>query len=305
MKSVFITGAGGFIGRRLTEYLLANDVKVTVLTLPSEVKLFENNNHLEIVEGNLDNPDDILLKLKNRSFDIMYHLAWLGVSTTYKNDFSIQRKNIDFAFNAFELSKAFGCERVVCTGSVSEYAYADGAVDGKQPPSPGDMYAATKATVHTYFELLARQQGIGFNWVLIPSIYGPGREDNNLITYTINALLDKKTPSFTKLEQMWDYVYIDDVIRSLYLVGLKGSGIKTYVTGYGQARPMHEYVKIIRDAIDPSAKLGVGNLPYKTSRVDNAIVNISELQKDTGFAPKVDFETGILRTIDYFKQKHQ
>jgi len=77
------------------------------------------------------------------------------------------------------------------------------------------------------------------------------------------------------------------------------------VTGYGQARPMHEYVKIIRDAIDPSAKLGVGNLPYKTSRVDNAIVNISELQKDTGFAPKVDFETGILRTIDYFKQKHQ
>ena len=102
---------------------------------------------------------------------------------------------------------------------------------------------------------------------------------------------------------MWDYIYIDDVIHALYLVGLKGIGIKTYVAGYGQARSLHVYIQMIRDAIDPNAKLGIGALPYKTSRVDNAIVDISELQRDTGYAPQVDFETGILRTIHYFMQK--
>lgn len=303
MKSVFITGAGGFIGRRLVEYLLNLGLDVAVLALPSEVKLFENNERIKVIEGDLENTSEILIKLKNHSFDTMYHLAWVGVSTTYKNDISLQRKNIDFAFNAMQLAKCLGCGRVICTGSVSEYAYAGRAVNGIQPPSPGDMYAATKVAVHTYCELLARQYEIGFNWVLIPSIYGPGREDNNLITYTINSLLDGKKPSFTKLEQVWDYVYIDDVIKTLYLVGEKGSGIKTYVTGYGQSRQLSEYVQIIRDAIDPTAELGIGDLPYKTSRVDNAEVDISELQKDTGYIPEVDFETGIKRTIEYFRCK--
>ncbi|HEX3029607.1 MAG TPA: NAD(P)-dependent oxidoreductase [Clostridia bacterium] len=305
MKSVFITGAGGFIGRKLAEYLLDCGLDVTVLALPSEVKSFENNERIEVIEGDLGNPCEILAKLKNRSFDTMYHLAWVGVSTTFKNDISVQSKNINFAFNAMELARNFGCGRVICTGSVSEYAYAGSAVNGLQPPSPGDMYAATKAAVHTYCELLARQYEIGFNWILIPSIYGPGREDNNLITYTINTLLDGKKPSFTKLEQIWDYVYIDDVIKTLYLVGENGIGIKTYVTGYGQSRQLNSYVKIIRDAINPSAELGIGDLPYKTSRVDNAVVDISELQKDTGYMPEVDFETGIKRTIEYFRGRNK
>ena len=64
---------------------------------------------------------------------------------------------------------------------------------------------------------------------------------------------------------------------------------------------MNEYVKIIRDAIDPSLPLGIGDLPYKNKTNDNQILDISSLQKDTGFQPKYTFEQGIKNTIDYFK----
>ena len=275
-------------------------LSLTAIILPGLEDQLPENPHLEKISGHLENSHEIQTRLINRNFDIMYHLAWEGVSTTYKNNRNIQIKNIQYAFTVMDLAQYFNCKRVISTGSVSEYAYIEGAVNGKQMPCPSDFYAATKVAVHTYCDLIARQNNFDFNWILIPSIYGPGRDDNNLISYTIKMLLAGNKPSYTKLEQLWDYIYIDDLIRALFLVGDRGRGTKTYVTGFGKSRPMMEYVKIIRDQINKDAELGIGDIPYKTNRIDNAIVDISELTKDTGYCPKVSFEEGIAETIKYF-----
>lgn len=303
MERVLVTGAAGFIGQALVEKLLCENKKIIALVLPEEAGRLKKQENLAFVEGNLDDADDIRSKLQNEKFDTIYHLAWVGVSTTYKNDRKLQMKNIEYAMFMMELAKEHGCQKIICTGSVSEYAYEDGAVDGTRAVSPADMYSATKAAVHIYCDLYARQNELDFNWVLIPSIYGPGRTDNNLITYAIQMLSAGKKPSFTKLEQKWDYIYIDDLILSLYLVGEKGRKNQVYVTGSGVSRPMCEYVEILKDQIDPDAELGIGDLPYKTNRIDNSVVDITKLQSDTGYKPQVSFEEGIRNTIDFFREQ--
>lgn len=301
LEKVFVTGATGFIGQKLILALLEQHVEIFALALPDEAEKLPQNRLLHPILGSLDQTDDIEKQLDGIKFDVTFHLAWAGVSTTYKNDSQIQMQNIPFALNVMKIAELHSCSRVVCTGSVSEYAYVEEAVNGKQLPCPSDMYSATKSAVHIYCDLYARQHGINFNWVLIPSIYGPGRNDNNLITYTIRSLLAGKRPSFTKLEQKWDYIYIDDLIRSLIFVAERGKGSKVYATGSGYARPMYEYVEILKNKIDPKAELGIGDLPYKTDKVDNAVVDILVLEEDTGYEPSVSFEEGISKTIDYFK----
>jgi nucleoside-diphosphate-sugar epimerase len=64
---------------------------------------------------------------------------------------------------------------------------------------------------------------------------------------------------------------------------------------------MAEYVKILRDKIDPSLHLGIGDLPYKNKTIDNQVLDITALKADTGFAPRYTFEQGIELTINYFK----
>lgn len=302
MKKVFITGATGFIGQKLILSLLERQIEIYALVLPNEADRLSENSMLHTILGNLDQSDEIEKQMEGIVFDVIFHLAWAGVSSTYKNEASLQIKNIPFALKVMEIAKMHGCHHVVCTGSVSEYAYVETAVNGKQLPCPSDMYSAAKSAVHIFCDLFARQHGINFNWILIPSIYGPGRNDNNLITYTIKMLLAGKKPSFTRLEQKWDYIYIDDLILTLILVAEYGKENKVYVTGSGVARPMYEYVQIIKNKIDFKAELGIGDIPYKTDKIDHAVTDITELKEDTGYEPLISFEEGICKTIDYFKE---
>ena len=118
-------------------------------------------------------------------------------------------------------------------------------------------------------------------------------------------LLAGKKPSFTKLEQKWDYIYIDDLIRTLILVAQQGKENKVYVTGSGSSRRMSEYVEIIKNMIDPQAEMGIGDLPYKTNQIDHAITDICTLKEDTGYEPQISFEEGIRRTIDYYRSMEE
>lgn len=299
MKNVIIIGANGFIGVNLSKKFLKEEWNVYCLVQKGSRYELDGCN---IIEFELDNMDELEDKLPV-NVDILYNLAWVGVSTTYKNDFTIQVQNISYSLQVLKLAERLNCSKIIYPGSVSEYAYSEKPINGENKPCPADMYSACKTSAHFICDLYARQKELNFLWVLIPSIYGPGREDNNIITYAINTFLSNDKPSFTKLEQIWDYLYIDDLITGLYLVGIKGKSGRTYTLGSGIAYPLSKYIEIIRDIIDPSLPMGIGVLPYKTSKIDNSIVDITLLQDDTGYTPQYTFAEGISNTIEYFKKK--
>ena len=100
---------------------------------------------------------------------------------------------------------------------------------------------------------------------------------------------------------MWDYLYADDVAEAFMLLADKGRDGCVYPIGSGVARPLREYIEIIRDEIDPSLPLGFGEVPYSDKQVMHLCADISKLREDTGFAPKVSFEEGARRTIEFVK----
>lgn len=295
-------GANGFLGSHLSKKLASEGIEVIALVAKGwDYSSIKGINQIQCVEFELETLTD----LDNQSFltgvDTIYHMAWAGVSTTLKNEAEIQAKNILYGLSVLEFAQRHGINRVIVPGSASEYACGQGIINGKNESAPSDLYSASKVATRFLCQTYAKQHDIDLIWTAITSIYGPGRNDNNLITYAIKTLLKGEKPSFTGLEQQWDYLYIDDLIDALIAIGHKGKGGAIYPIGSGEHRQMNEYVQIIRDAINPALSLGIGDLPYKNKTIDNQILDISSLQKDTGFQPKYSFEQGIKRTIDYFK----
>lgn len=306
MKRAVITGAGGFIGRNLTKRLLQEHVQVYGIDVEGAQESILAEDEVTPLCVDIGEKRQLTSILKVAKPDVFYHLAWAGVSTDVKNEVGMQMSNIPLAMTVLESCAEAGCGHVIIPGSASEYAYCGQTIDGQNTPAPGDAYAASKAATQVLCQWYAKQLGLNLNWLLIGSIYGPGRNDSNILTYTIKALLRGEEPKYSKLEQMWDYIYIDDLIEALYLLGLHGKPDGVYPLGSGQARPLAEYIRQIQAEIAPNAPLGIGALPYKFgSKPDNSVLDIHRLKEDTGFTPQVSFEEGIGRTIRYFREMEQ
>lgn len=303
MKRVVITGATGFIGSWLVKEMLQNQIEVVALVRDKRTNRFddlENRNMLRLIQYHT--VEFMELEKESSTIDAFYHLAWAGVSTEQKNDGQLQLDNIHFSMEMLEYAVRIHAKRFFGMGTVAEYAFSDNTIEANgSRQTPNDMYGAAKTSAHYMLEAYARILKMPFNWIVLPSTFGEGRRDDNIITYTITTLLQGDRPKYGMLMQMWDFLYVGEVVRALRLVGERGISGKTYGIGSGVYRQLKDYIVKIRDIIDSSLELGIGDLPSLSDKAFSSCVNIYELAKDTGFEPQVTFEEGIRRTILYYK----
>lgn len=301
MKCIVI-GANGYIGFQLTQYLVMQHCDVVAL-VPFGFN-FEHVKKLPVrcIEFSFDNLHQVELSACQNA-DVVYNMVWVGVNANDRNRAELQAANMLYNIRVVDFVANHSIKKLIIPGSAAQYACSHRVIDGTGEFAPSDLYAAAKNAVYEYLKMLCTQKQIGLIWTLITSIYGPGRDDNNLISYAIKCLLKGECPSFTRLEQQWDYLYVEDLMKALFLLGVRGKGGKVYPVGSGEHRQMREYVQIIRDSINSKLPLGIGEKPYKNSVIDNQIIDISELIKDTGFQAAWKFEKGIKETIEWFKKQ--
>lgn len=304
MNKVVVLGANGFLGTKLSFALSEKGYEVIALVdgrFPYDV--LTNKQNIKTHEFCLEEIDSISGDKLFSGVDTLYHFAWEGVNAALRSEAETQAQNILYGLKVLRFAERYQIRKVIIPGSAAEVGCSQGLITGKEMPAPTDMYSASKVATRFVCQTYARQHGIGLIWTLITSIYGPGRDDNNLLSYVIKSLLKGEKPSTTKLEQKWDYLHIDDLMNALVLLGEKGVCGKVYPIGSGENKPMKAYVELIRDLINPSLPLGIGDLPYKNAVVDNQMMEITELKADTDFAPTYSFESGIKEVIDYFKNR--
>ena len=297
-----VTGGTGFIGSWLVRELIKNEVKVILLV--RNVKKANEMFGDSVTAISIHSSEYYALLKIHSNIDVFYHLAWEGVAPEMKNDREVQIKNIGFAMEMLEYASNLHVKRFIATGTVAEYSFCEDVMDVDAKQTPNDLYGAAKTATHYMLETWARQLEMPFNWIVIPSTYGEGRRDNNILTYTIQTLLKCEKPSYGFLTQLWDFLYVGEVARAMYLIGNKGISGKTYGIGSGDYRPLKEYVTIIRDIINPNLPLGIGDVPSLSDKVFSSCVSIKELSKDTGFIPQVSFEDGIRLAIDYYAKQN-
>ena len=107
---------------------------------------------------------------------------------------------------------------------------------------------------------------------------------------------------FSKGEQIWDFVHLDDIANALYFMAKKGRDGAIYSVGSGNARPLKEYLKVLCEKLGNFEKAEFGKIPYSDSQIMHLEADISELQRDTGWKPNIEFEKGIEEVIEFYKE---
>lgn len=304
MEKVIVTGADGFIGSNLLKKFdeLQTEVWAVIYPKSNTKHRIENLSYVHCVECSLDDLEKHVEDFPDEA-DAFYHLAWNGVNALARNDMDLQMENIDLCFSCLRFAAKKKVQRFILPGSTSEYLYYGKPINEKAIPSPQDAYGSVKVALRFLAQQYAGQLGIPFIYVVITGIYASDRQDNNVIFYTISELLKGRKPSLTKLEQLWDYVSIKDVVKALALVGEKGRADAFYAIGHGDNWPLSRYIEMIRDYIDVSLPLGIGAVPYRKKELPSSCIDLSAIQEDTGFVPEIDFAEGIKEVIDTMRKE--
>lgn len=308
MKRVIIGGAAGFIGNAVARRLIGQGVHVVAVVKPGTSQSAEafrlKDLDATVIECDLKEIENLTKLIDVQGYDAFYQFAWDGVDKEAFADYERQIDGIRWMIKSVEAAAALRCRKFIGAGSVTqlELLYQEGRFFTEDRHK---YFRAAQLASETMGRAVAREKGIQFIWPIIINVYGEGEIAPRLVNSMIRNLLAGKHQSFSPGEQMYDFVHIQDAAKAFCLLGEKGREDSQYIIGSGTARPLKEYLAIIRDVVAPEIKLGLGELEFHGLEMTEDMLNIDSLTKDTGFKPEITFEAGIWRTLEWIKREDE
>ena len=303
MRKAIVTGATGMLALALMRRLTAEQYKIYAVVRPNSGRRanIPVQDNITVVECDLDNIS-ALPEMIEEKCNMFFHFAWDSTYGASRNDMDAQVRNIKASVEAVKAAHKLGCTTFLGAGSQAEYGRTEEKLSAETPTNPENGYGMAKLCAGQMTRVMCRELGIKHIWCRILSTYGPYDGKQTMVMSGILKMLAGERASYTKGEQQWDYLYCDDAAEAFYLAADKGVDGSIYCIGSGKTRPLSEYILAIRDAVDPTLSVGLGEVPYFENQVMYLCADISALTRDTGFVPKYSFEDGIKATVEWVKQ---
>lgn len=304
MNRVFMTGATGFVGAAVARQLVLEQIETAVLIRPKSDswRLGDSIRRLTVLEGTLEDPATYESALNDFGADTVIHLGWQGTAGASREDPAQVRVNVVGSVELFLAAARAGCRNFIGAGSQAEYGPSTNRIYEDQVVEPRTLYGAAKLATLTILRTLAEQHAIRLAWLRLFSAYGPQDNPRTLISYVTSELLAGRRPAVTTCDQIWDYLYVDDVAEAfLAAARSKASGILN--VGSGDARSLRETLELLRDLIDPSLQIGFGEARQPPHAIRRLEPDVSRISRETGWSPSTSITAGLRCTVEWHQEQ--
>lgn len=298
-RGFIITGATSFIGIALIRRLILISDDVVAIVRPNSCRerlLKELFPQLAIVEKELWELEEAVLPAS--AYSALFHVGWSSDFENCRYNLKGQLQNVEYCEAAVRLAAKYHCDSYLCVGSQAECGLVEAPIDSGTPDNPMTAYAEAKCIAYEKTKSLCAEYGLFQFWPRLLSAFGPYDRASTMVMSCMQACREKIIPELTLAEQIWDYIYVNDVARALIAIVERGMPEKKYAIGSGAGRPLREYITLISEIMDfPELQQGIGKREYAENQVMYLVADISELTRETGFIPKCGFAQGIQKII--------
>lgn len=300
-ERVLVTGASGFIGRRLCRRLAEEGAKVWAASRsaePPEVALAGS------ARGDLADPAFVAGLFSDARPSVVFHLAsHVSGSRDLEAVLPTFRANLASTVHLLGETTRAGCRRVVVTGSLEE---PEPSADDPLPV-PASPYAASKGAAAAYGRMFHALYGTPVVHARLFMVYGPEQRDlAKLIPYVILSLLRGERPRLSSGRRPVDWIYVDDVVSGLLALatapGVEGERLDL---GSGELVTVREVVERVADVV--RGAVGEGPAPDFGARPDRPLEQVRRAAAEataarTGWKAEVSLEEGVRRTVEWYRE---
>ena len=333
--TILVTGAAGFIGFHISQYLLGRgDTVIGIDNLNDyyDVSLKEarlsqlnNNDKFSFHKIDITNKDVIDNIFKSKSPTHVIHLAaQAGVRYSLQNPYAYIDSNITGFMNILEACRNNSVKHLVFASSSSVYG-----ANTQMPFSVSDnvdhplsIYAATKKSnelmAHTYSHLY----NIPVSGLRFFTVYGPwGRPDMALFIFTRKIINGEKIDIFNNGKHKRDFTYIDDIVEGVVRVSDKvvtankdwnsdkpdpatsKAPYRLYNIGNHSPVDLMYFIELIEKNLGKKADKNY--LPLQPGDVPETYADVDALIDYVDYSPSTSIETGVKIFVKWFKDYYE
>jgi dTDP-glucose 4,6-dehydratase len=309
-RTVFVTGADGFIGSHLAERLVELGATTRALVLYNSTHswgwLDESplRHEMEIVMGDVRDGDT--LRAPIHGADVVFHLAALiAIPYSYSAPQSYVRTNVDGTLNVIEAARRASVARVVHTSTSEVYGTAVSVpIREDHPLHAQSPYAASKIGA----DKLAESYHLSFDLPVVTvrpfNTYGPRQSARAIIPTVVTQALAGDTVSVGNVTPTRDFTFVadtvDGMVRAADAEGVVGRVVNL---GNGQEISINELVLEIARLLDVSVEVTVEEQRKRpaASEVERLCADATLARELLGWEPQVPLTEGLTRTIDWIR----
>ncbi|MHC4165037.1 MAG: SDR family oxidoreductase [Planctomycetota bacterium] len=309
-RGALVTGGAGFIGSHLVERLVADGWSVRVLddfSSGREEHLVHVAGQVDVVRG--DVRDARAVDAAVRGAEVVFHQAAIpSVPLSIAEPIRTQAVNVEGTLRVLEAARRAGTRRVIYAASCAVYGDAPELPKRETlPPHPLSPYALQKYAGEAYCRLYAELRGLETMALRYFNVYGPRQDPKGdyaaVIPRFITACLAGAAPRiYGDGEQTRDFVMVDDVVRaSLLAADAARASAAVCNVASGRRTRLNELLDLVR--AHTGAEVEARYDPPRPGDVRDSVACLDRARDLLGYAPGVDLDEGLRRTVESFKAK--
>ncbi len=278
MASILVTGAAGFIGRALCQYLRGQGHEIAELTR-------KNGDITERATFSSLAPADHVFHLAGRAF----------VPDSWKDPLEFHRVNVIGTANALEHCREHGARLTFVSAYI--YGVPDSLpVSEACAPRPNNPYALSKFLAEQVCAFHAAHHGVDVTVVRPFNIFGPGQKTHFLIPQIIGQIKERTAIRVKHLAPRRDYLFIDDLVDALgrTLGGPRGYNVVNI--GSGSSVSVRELIDVIQSVAGTELEV-VEEGKVRPNEMDDVYADIEKARDLLGWVPAVSLREGLERMM--------
>ena len=334
MKYALVTGGAGFIGSNYINHSVPKEdfhyVNLDALTYAGDTRNISVSDaeNYTFVKGDICNEGLVAKLFQQYKFEKVIHFAAEShVDNSITNPAAFIDTNIRGTFNllhaayslwmggTFELKKDFANARFlhVSTDEVYGTLGEEGLFTETTPYAPNSPYSASKASSDMLVRSFFHTYGMPVVTTNCSNNYGPLQHNEKLIPTIIRkALNNEPIPIYGDGKNVRDWLYVLDHCKGINLVLEKGKLGETYNIGGRNERTNNYIAQKICSVLDEKKPKADGAsysdlISYVKDRAGHDFryaIDASKLENELGWKADENFESGILKTIDFYIERY-
>jgi UDP-glucose 4-epimerase len=301
-----VLGGLGFMGSRVCRELARAGARPVIFDRPaaSRALIGELANELEIIEGDIKRPEDVLGAIAEA--DTVINLIHTTVPGSSMNDpvYDVV-SNVAASVNWLRRLPETKVRRLiyVSSGGTVYGRPLTNPIDETHPTDPISSYGITKLTIEKYVALYSALYNVDYLILRPSNVYGVGQQlrtgQGVIGVLAERALRGEPLEIWGSGESRRDYLYVDDMVAALVALLAYRGPHKIFNISGGEGHSVLDIISMLRDQL--------GSLPeirHHAARgfdVSHNVLDSSRLHNETLWRPTVNLSTGITRTLRWLQ----